>query len=170
MWMLQVHLLQVEISLDLLSFCGCSKRNRNKWWTLKFLMITFLRSVRYLPIFYPNQTKHLRSALPCTFTIIYFLFSFDACLCSFSLLLFLLLTISASQNKSALFFVLVARGRIINLFNEIKIRQKMGYKDKLCCRCSRLQMKTKILGKHVKMPLSPTHRLAWLHTWCLLHE
>lgn len=31
-------------------------------------------------------------------------------------------------------FVLVARGRIINPFNEIRIRRKTGKKRKLCCR------------------------------------
>lgn len=66
---------------------------------------------------------------------------FDACLCVLCLLFLLLLTILFYRKSASFFglFVLVARGRIINPFNEIRIRQKTGKKESCA---AGLRMKT----------------------------
>lgn len=143
---------------------GTNRLERVEWlWILNFLMIKFLRYCR------PGvgdpfvicksessrtQQKHLHCTIErcgcqkaCIFTIIQFFFMsgcFDACLCVLCLLLLLLLTILFYRKSASFFdlFVLVARGRIINPFNEIRIRRKTGKKES-CAAGLRMKRKGK---------------------------
>lgn len=74
--------------------------------------------------------------------------------CFFLLFLLMILFYSESASFFAV-FVLVARGRFINPFNEIKIKQKMG-KKKVVLQVHTFEdeNKTKVLCKPVKLRLA----------------
>lgn len=171
------HYLTVSATAVEASRTGTNRLERVEWlWILYFLMIKFLRYCR------PGvedpfvicksessrtQQKHLHCTIErcgcqkaCIFTIIQFFFMsgcFDACLCVLCLLLLLLLTILFYRKSASFFdlFVLVARGRIINPFNEIRIRRKTAKKESCA---AGLRMKTKGKETHGrKRASSNTH-------------